>query len=123
MSDMSEIIKASLEGIGCFSDMRNVIGDAINTPSGVTVIPVSKITVGFAGGGVDFGHKKLTQSQSFGTGSGTGLSVTPLAFLTIGRDAEIKLISVDDATNNMDHLLNVIERSPEIISRIKNGLS
>jgi uncharacterized spore protein YtfJ len=50
---VSEIIKSSLDGIKSFTDMENVIGAAINTPSGVTVIPVSKITLGFAGGGVD----------------------------------------------------------------------
>ena len=123
MSDMSEIIKASLDGIKSFADVESVIGRVINTPSGVTVIPVSKLTVGFAGGGVDYGQKKLSQSQNFGGGSGTGISITPLAFLTIGADSSVNLISLDDGRSSTDRIVSVIERSPEIIEKIKTALS
>jgi len=68
---MSDIIRSSLEGVKSFTDMQTVIGNAIHTPSGVTVIPVSKVSVGFAGGGVDFGIKKLVGAQNFGSGSGS----------------------------------------------------
>ena len=64
MSDMSEIIKESLDGINSFADPQKVVGDAIHTPSGVTIIPISKLTVGFAGGGADYGQKKLTHTQT-----------------------------------------------------------
>ena len=123
MSDMCEIIKASLDGIKSFADVESVIGRVINTPSGVTVIPVSKLTVGFAGGGVDYGQKKLSQSQNFGGGSGTGISITPLAFLTIGADSSVNLISLDDGRSSTDRIVSVIEHSPEIIEKIKTALS
>ena len=123
MSDMSDIIKSSFDGIKNFTDMHNVIGDVINTPSGVTIIPVSKITVGFAGGGLDFGHKKLTQMQNFGGGSGTGLTITPLAFLTIGKDANINLIQISETQGTTERILSLIERSPEIIDNIKKHLT
>ena len=120
---ISDIIKASLDGVRSFTDMDTVIGNAINTPSGVTVIPVSKISVGFAGGGLDIGGKKLTSSQNYGTGTGSGVSVTPIAFLTIGRNAEINLISIDQKVNtSVDRVTSLIERSPEIIQRIKDVL-
>ena len=91
---MSDIIRSSLEGVKGFTDMQTVIGSAINTPSGVTVIPVSKVSVGFAGGGVDFGIKKLVGAQNFGSGSGSGVSITPIAFLTVNKNADVKLIPI-----------------------------
>ena len=80
---MSDIIRASLDGIRDLTDMETAIGDAITTPSGVTVIPVSKVTMGIATGGIDYATKKLTSPQNFGGGGGTGMSITPIAFLTV----------------------------------------
>ena len=120
---ISDIIKASLDGVRSFTDMETTIGNAINTPSGVTVIPVSKISVGFAGGGLDIGGKKLGANQNYGTGTGSGVSVTPIAFLTIGKNAEINLISIDQKVNtSVDRVTSLIEQSPDIIRRIKDAL-
>jgi sporulation protein YtfJ len=123
MSDMSEIIKASLDGIKNFADTETVIGNVITTPSGVTVIPISKLTVGFAGGGIDYGQKKLSHMQNFGGGSGTGISITPIAFLTVANDSSVNLISIDDGQATADRFFSLVERSPEIIERIKDILS
>ena len=121
---MSDIIRSSLEGVKNFTDMQTVIGNAIHTPSGVTVIPVSKVSVGFAGGGVDFGVKKLVGAQNFGSGSGSGVSITPVAFLTVGKDAEINLITINpDANKSIDKITSLIEHSPDIIKKIKNSLT
>ena len=123
MSDnrLSDIIKSSLEGIKSFTDIDTVVGKAINTPSGVTVIPVSKVSLGFAGGGVDFGQKKLATSQSFGSGSGSGVSITPLAFLTVGKNGEIDLIRINAEVNtSVERITSLIEHSPEIIQKIKD---
>lgn len=121
---MSDIIRSSLEGVKNFTDMQTVIGNAIHTPSGVTVIPVSKVSVGFAGGGVDFGVKKLVGAQNFGSGSGSGVSITPVAFLTVGKDAEINLITINhDANKSIDKITSLIEHSPDIIKKIKNSIT
>ena len=122
MSEMSDIIKASLDGIKEFADIDTVIGRVITTPSGVTVIPISKMTVAFAGGGLDYGQKKFAQ-QNFGSGSGTGITITPIAFLTIGADSTANLISLQSADGNTDRVLSLLERSPEIIERIKGIMS
>lgn len=121
---MSDIIKASLDGARSFTDTETVIGTAIHTPSGVTVIPVSKVSVGFAGGGVDFGQKKLSGAQNFGTGTGSGISVTPIAFLTVGREAEVNLIEIGGSTDSsVGKIVSLIEKSPEIIQKIKDTFS
>lgn len=120
---MSDIIRASMDGIRAFTDMDTVIGNAINTPSGVTVIPVSKVSMGIATGGVDYGTKRIPSAQNFGGGGGTGLSITPVAFLTVGRDAEVNLIHVTNTATDVDRIASLIEHSPEIIEKIKNALS
>ncbi len=120
---MSDIIKASIEGIKSFTDMETVIGSAITTPSGVTVIPVSKVSMGIATGGIDYGKGRHESDQNFGGGGGTGLSITPVAFLTVGRDAEVNLIQVNGGNQDVDKILNLIERAPEIIEKIKGALS
>ena len=125
MSDnkMSDIIKASTEGIKSFADRDSIIGNAINTPSGVTVIPVSKVSMGIATGGVDYGTKRQSSEQGFGGGGGTGLSITPIAFLTIGSDATVNLIHINAKSTDVDTVASLIERSPEIIERIRSALS
>lgn len=121
---MSEIIKTSIEGIKNFTDIDTAIGKPIHTPSGVTIIPVSKVSMGFATGGVDIGQKKLTSPKNFGGGGGTGVTITPLAFLTVNKNAEINLIPIGPSSlNGLEHALSLVERSPEIIQKIKDILS
>lgn len=120
---MSDIIKASLDGIKSFTEMDTVVGRVINTPAGVTVIPISKVSVGFAGGGLDYGGKKLTSAQNFGGGSGTGVSITPIAFLTVKGNSEVGLIPLSETTSDIERITSLIDRSPEIIEKIKNALS
>lgn len=120
---MSDIIRASIDGIKSFTDADTVIGDTINTPSGVTVIPVSKVSMGIATGGVDYGNRRVSAAQNFGGGGGTGLSITPIAFLTVGRDAEVNLIHINSGSDDFERLASLIEHSPEIIEKIKTILS
>ena len=120
---MSDIIKTSLDGIKNFTSIDASVGTPITTINGVTVIPISKVSIGFASGGLDFFNKKSATEQNFGGGGGTGVSITPLAFLTVGQNAEINLIPINSETNNIDHMLSIIERSPEIIQKVKDVLT
>ncbi len=120
---LSDIIKTSLDGIRDFTEMNTVIGNAINTPSGATVIPVSRVNIGFVNGGVDFGQRKLSASQSFGCGGGTGMSITPMAFLVVGKNAEVSLVNLTEDGGGVSQTLSLIEHAPEIIEKIKNTLS
>jgi sporulation protein YtfJ len=120
---MSDIIRASLDGIRDMTDMEAAIGDAITTPNGVTVIPVSRVTMGIATGGIDYATKKLTAPQNFGGGGGTGMTITPIAFLTVSPNAEVGIIPISSADNDIDKLVRLVDRSPDIISKIKGILS
>ena len=119
---MNDIIRATMDGIRAITDMNTVVGNAISTPQGVTVIPISKVTMGVATGGVDLGGKKFSGSQSFGGGGGTGLAITPVAFLAIGRDAEVRLVHLNDGGGEVERVCGLIEKSPDLIEKIKNAL-
>lgn len=122
---MSDIIRSSLDGIKNFTDTDMGIGNAIHTPGGVTIIPISKISIGMATGGVDYGTKKFVGTQNFGGGGTTGISVTPMAFLTVSPSAEVNLITLssEQKDSNISKITSLIEHSPEIIEKIKNVLS
>lgn len=119
---MSEIIKASLAGIKDFADVNTVFGSAYTTVGGVTVIPVSKISIGFAGGGVDLPGKRFVPPQSFGGGSGLGISTTPVAFLIIKPDASVDLIPLTQSQGHVEKLFELIESAPDLIEKIKETI-
>ena len=119
---MSDLIKTSLEGIKDFADAETVFGKAITTPGGVTVIPVSKISIGFASGGLDFQSKRPISPTNFGGGSGSGISISPVAFLTVSANSEINLIQINGDFGKLDRACDLIENSPTIIEKIKNTI-
>ncbi len=127
-SKLNDIIGTSLEKIKALADGETVIGNPITTPDGTTVIPVSKISMGFASGGVDYHNKKAsdTGKQNFGGGGGTGITVAPVAFLIISPDGGIQLLPITGASQSpdtVDKVTALIERSPDILERIKRVFS
>ncbi len=120
---MSDIIRTSLEGVKEFAEKDTFIGDVIVTSGGVSIIPVSRVSIGFATGGVDYANKRLSPLQNFGGGGGTGISITPIAFLTVSPDAQVNLISLNDSGGSaVDRVAEVIEETPKIIQKIRDAL-
>lgn len=124
-SKQNDIIKTTLDSIKGIVEANTVIGDPIATAGGITIIPVSKISMGFASGGLDYASKKeqTAKQNNFGGGSGTGVSVTPMAFLVIKPDSSVELLTMslpDTATNRIATVGNIIEKSPDILEKIKN---
>lgn len=132
-SKINDIIKVSLEKIKDIVGAETIIGSPIETAGGITIIPVSKVAVGFASGGLDYDADKqdkdkkpsLLASASFSGGGGTGISVSPIGFLVVGKDGRVELLTVDNpnAGDTVDKLVSVIERSPEIIARVKSAFT
>lgn len=132
-SKINDIIKVSLEKIKDIVGAETIIGSPIETAAGTTIIPVSKVAVGFASGGLDYDADKqdkdkkpsLLASASFSGGGGTGISVSPIGFLVVGKDGRVELLTVDNpnAGDTVDKLVSVIERSPEIIARVKSAFT
>ena len=129
---LTEIISASLEQIKQVVDANTIIGNPITTPNGTTIIPVSKVTVGFASGGLDYLGKNMKKvadtapkpsasQPPFGGGAGAGVSVQPVGFLVVGPNGEVELLNVGVATPEADRIesiSNLIEKSPDLISKI-----
>lgn len=103
-------------------NMNAVIGEPIHTPSGVTVIPITKLTAGIASGSVDYDSTKKSSHNASGHGGGTGISITPIAFLAVNSSAEVQLIPVNE-DNSIARITSAIENAPSIIAKIKDALS
>jgi len=95
-------------------DANTIVGEPISTADGVTLIPVSKLSFGFAGGGTD-GRKKQEMPDAFGGGIGAGVNIVPIAFLVVkGDNVKLLHISPPSATT----LDRIIDTAPEIVDKI-----
>ncbi len=117
---LQDMIRISLENIRAMVDANTVVGTPINTPSGTTVIPISKISVGYASGGVDW-SAKTDASKNFGGGGGTGLSIQPVCFLAVTATGRVELFPVEGggSPSTIDRIADIVERAPDIINRVK----
>ena len=118
---IQEIIKESLENIRTIIDANTVIGTPMETSNGVTIIPVSKISMGFASGGLDFDGKKEGAAKNFGGGGGTGLSVQPVGFLVISHEGRVEMINIGQKApkDTIEQVADLLERTPDIVYRLK----
>ena len=121
---ISELIESSLDSIRELVDANTIIGEPIVTGSGTTIIPVSKVSVGFAGGGNDYAGKNSVAAgkNNFGGGGGTGVSVTPVGFLVVGADGGVELLNMKNPTGTSDlgaSIENIVDKAPDIIAKIK----
>lgn len=118
------LIKTAMESIKEMVNVNTIVGDAVETPDGTVIIPVSKVTFGFAAGGGEFvskntkGEDNNSNDNPFAGGSGAGVSVQPVAFMIVSSD-NIKLMPVSHSAM----LERVIDLAPEIIDKISKVLS
>ena len=108
----------TLSNIRKLVDVNAVVGDPITTADGVTIIPVSKISVGFGGGGSDYVSKNPNNHDNpFGGGAAGGIKVTPVAFLVI-REGNVRMISLSAPANTtVDRLVEMI---PDTVDKLAN---
>ena len=99
-------------------DVNSVVGDPITTPDGVTIIPVSKVSVGFGGCGSDFVSKNVNhQENPFGGGAGGGVKVTPIAFLII-KEGSVRMLPVAAPANTTADRL--VEMVPDVLDKVSS---
>ena len=104
----------SREQIREMVDANTVVGQPITTQDGVTLIPVSKLSFGFATGGSDFG-KTQNVAKNFGGGAGAGVNVMPIAFLVV-KDGSVRLLPV--APPPGDTVSRVVDLVPEMFEKV-----
>jgi len=132
---VSDIIKTSLSSVKEIIDIDTVIGKPIKCDNGTEIIPVMKVSVGLASGGLDHFANNLPKSEkdalkerslSFAGGGGTGLSVTPVGFLVLRESGGVEFLSIAAANTAsttvdiIDRAADFIERSPELLQKFKN---
>lgn len=99
-------------------DVNSVIGTPITTPDGVTIIPVSKVSVGVAGGGSDYVSKHPNHKENpFGGGAGGGVKVTPVCFLIV-KEGSVRMMPVAAPANTATDRL--VEQIPDVLDRISD---
>lgn len=105
------ILATTIDKIRDLVDTSTIIGEPIKTGTDVTIIPVSKVTYGFASGGSDFPTKNNT--ELFG-GGGAGVTITPVAFLVI-NDGEVSLKHITAYDNAAERVVNLV---PEMFDKV-----
>ncbi len=98
-------------------DVNSVVGTPITTPDGVTIIPVSKVSVGFGGGGSDFVSKN--GGEPFGGGAGGGVKINPIAFLVV-KEGSVRMIPVAAPANTTAD--RIVEMVPDTLDKIASFL-
>ena len=118
-SSLKNIIDSSLEQIRAIVDADTVVGKQIVTPSGTVIIPISKVAMGFASGGVDLPRKNAT-AKNFGGGGGTGVSVTPIGFLTVYPDGRVEMLPMSrESATPLEQVADLLDHTPDLINRFK----
>lgn len=108
------MMDSSIEKIKQVINADTIIGKAITTPDGTMVIPVSKVSYGYASGGSDFALNNHPDKDLFGGGNGIGVNIVPVAFLVVSQ-GDVKLLQIQSFDGAIDR---IIAMTPDVIDKI-----
>ena len=110
------LMKTAMDSIKEMIDVNTIVGDPVQSPDGQIIIPISRVSFGFAAGGAEYNgvnkEKKLeevsgTEKLPFGGGSGAGVSVQPVAFIVVGN-GNMKLLPINHGPTALSNILEFI---------------
>lgn len=113
---VSELMRSTIENIHQMVDANTIVGQPINTPDGVTLIPISRVNIGFGTGGGDYGK---AQPRGFGGGGGAGVKIEPVAFLII-KDGVTRVLPV--AVPPASTVDRIVEMVPDLMDKAEKFL-
>ncbi|MBE6136954.1 MAG: sporulation protein YtfJ [Erysipelotrichaceae bacterium] len=116
---ISDLLNVSMKCINEMIDANTIIGTPI-TYNKTTIIPVSRVHLGFLSGGSDIKPNTNKAEPLFGGGTGGGLSLTPIAFLVV-QDDNINLISIDSESRIADKLIDLVPKALEKVKTLVNN--
>ncbi len=117
-TSVSELLGISMEKVKEMADVNAIIGEPIKLEDGTTVIPVSKVSYGFASGGSDLPSKY--DKNLFGGGAGAGVSIKPEGFLVVAADGTAKMIPMEASS---DPISTAIEKVPVVIDKVQGFIN
>ena len=124
-SNLNKMIETALDNIKKMTGANTVVGDPIKI-AGNTIIPVSKVSVGFASGGIDYNSKSAPEkAPNFGGGTGSGFTITPVAFLVVDNNGAVSLLDANFAGKGGDivgTISGLVDKAPSMIEKIKKIL-
>ncbi|MCX7904216.1 MAG: GerW family sporulation protein [Caloramator sp.] len=112
------LMRTTMDSLKEMIDVNTIVGDPVETKDGTVIIPISKVSIGFASGGSEFTREGKMDEKAkfpFGGGSGAGMAVSPVAFLVVSKDS-VKLLPVNQA-NSIERIIDGI---PDLIEDIVN---
>lgn len=115
------LMRTTLENLKQMVDVNTIIGEPVETPDGSVILPVSRVGFGFAAGGSEFEYNNnhtASISHPFGGGSGGGVSITPVAFLVVGKNG-IRSIPLENSTHLYDRILDSV---PQMVEKVQGML-
>ncbi|MCI5945669.1 MAG: GerW family sporulation protein [Oscillospiraceae bacterium] len=113
---VKDLVRTSLDKVKELSDADTIIGDPIKL-DGVTIIPVSKVSYGFAAGGSDLPSK--SSSELFGGGTGGGVTIQPIAFIVVAN-GDVKLLQINQDKSSTGAIVNLV---PELFDKVQGLFS
>ena len=114
-NQVKDLAGTTMEKIKCMVDANTIVGEKIDLGNGSFIIPISKVSYGFAAGGSDFASKKAENKDLFGGGSGAGINITPIAFLSVNQEGDVKLLQIESFEGALDR---IIATAPDLIDKI-----
>ena len=117
---IGELMQTTMENVKNILKVDTVVGDPIYTPDGITLVPISKISVGFGGGGVELGGKGQNGGKGYGGGNATGVKIDPIGFLVI-KEGTVRMINITPpASNTVDRIIDMV---PQVMDRVDNFIA
>lgn len=117
----SGILGTSIEKIKDLVDVSTIIGEPIKISETLQIIPVSKVTYGFASGGTDFPSK--SNQELFGGGGGAGITISPVAFLVV-NNGSVSVKYINAAEGSVERVIgmvpDIVDKATDVISQLKN---
>ncbi len=111
---IGELMQSTMESVKNILKVDTVVGDPIYTPDGITLVPISRISVGFGGGGVEFA-KKTGDARPYGGGNATGVKIDPIGFLII-KEGTVRMVNVTPPANStVDRIIDLV---PQVMDKV-----
>lgn len=120
-SSIKQMINNSMQQIRQIMDADTVVGQPIKLDNGVTILPFSRVSLGFASGGLDLPARQDKACKNFGGAGGTGVTVNPIGFLVTYPDGKVEMlpITAPEEVGPLEQIAEILNRAPEVVGRLR----